>query len=58
MKFASPAPALGFGKRFLIMLGEYFAFLLTFLLVIPFERLWMPADVKVATDFQHDPDKQ
>jgi triacylglycerol lipase len=44
MKFASPAPALGFGKRFLIMLGEYFAFLLTFLLVIPFERLWMPAD--------------
>lgn len=44
MKFASPAPALGFGKRFRIMAGEYFAFLLTFLFVIPFERLWMPAD--------------
>jgi len=44
MKFASPAPALGFRKRLRIMAGEYFAFLLTFLLVIPFERLWMPAD--------------
>ncbi|PKO37671.1 MAG: lipase [Betaproteobacteria bacterium HGW-Betaproteobacteria-6] len=44
MKFASPAPALGFAKRFRIMAGEYFAFLLTFLLVIPFERLWMPGD--------------
>lgn len=44
MKFATPAPALGFAKRFAIMAGEYFAFLLTFLLVIPFERLWMPAD--------------
>lgn len=27
-----------------MMLAEYGAFLLTFLLVIPFERLWMPAD--------------
>jgi triacylglycerol lipase len=44
MTFASPAPALGFSKRLRIMAGEYFAFLLTFLLVIPFERLWMPAD--------------
>ena len=44
MKFASPAPALGFARRFAIMAGEYVAFLLTFLLVIPFERLWMPAD--------------
>ena len=44
MNFASPAPALGFAKRLAIMTGEYFAFLLTFLLVIPFERLWMPAD--------------
>jgi triacylglycerol lipase len=44
MSFASPAPALGFSKRLGIMVGEYFAFLLTFLLVIPFERLWMPAD--------------
>ncbi len=44
MKFASPAPRLGFTKRLGIMVGEYLAFLLTFLLVIPFERLWMPAD--------------
>ena len=44
MNFASPAPALGFSRRLRIMAGEYFAFLLTFLLVIPFERLWMPTD--------------
>ncbi len=44
MKFASPAPSLGFMGRLRIMVDEYFAFLLTFLLVIPFERLWMPAD--------------
>jgi len=44
MKFASPAPSLGFSRRLRIMVGEYFAFLLTFVLVIPFERLWMPAD--------------
>lgn len=44
MAFASPAPRLGFAKRLAIMIGEYLAFLLTFLLVIPFERLWMPAD--------------
>ncbi|UCV27118.1 esterase/lipase family protein [Ferribacterium limneticum] len=44
MAFASPAPRLGFAKRLAIMLGEYLAFLLTFLLVIPFELLWMPAD--------------
>src|SRR6185369_155228 len=44
MTYASPAPPLGFARRLAIMAGEYFAFLLTFLLVIPFERLWMPAD--------------
>ncbi|MBS1143471.1 MAG: putative lipase transrane protein [Proteobacteria bacterium] len=44
MKYATPAPALGFARRLRIMVGEYLAFLLTFLLVIPFERLWMPAD--------------
>jgi triacylglycerol lipase len=44
MKFASPAPALGFVKRFAIMATEYLAFLLTFLLVIPFQGLWMPSD--------------
>lgn len=44
MKFASPAPSLGFSRRLRIMVSEYFAFLLTFVLVIPFERLWMSAD--------------
>lgn len=44
MHFASPAPSLGFFRRLRVMAGEYMAFLLTFLLVIPFERLWMPAD--------------
>src|SRR5574343_117572 len=44
MAFASPAPRLGFIRRLSIMVAEYLAFLLTFLLVIPFERLWMPAD--------------
>jgi len=41
---ASPAPALGIVRRMKLMIEEYFAFLLTFVLVIPFERLWMPAD--------------
>ncbi len=45
MRFASPAPSLGVMRRLSIMIGEYFAFLLTFLLVIPFERLWMPPDL-------------
>lgn len=44
MAFASPAPRLGFVRRLSVMVTEYLAFLLTFLLVIPFERLWMPAD--------------
>ena len=44
IKFASPAPPLGWAKRLRIMAGEYAAFLLTFLLVLPFERLWMPRD--------------
>lgn len=42
--FASPARPLGLAGRARLMLAEYGAFLLTFLLVIPFERLWMPAD--------------
>jgi triacylglycerol lipase len=41
---ASPAPALGFVRRMKLIVEEYFAFLLTFVLVIPFERLWMPPD--------------
>jgi triacylglycerol lipase len=44
IKYASPAPPLGWAKRLRIMAGEYAAFLLTFLLVLPFERLWMPRD--------------
>jgi triacylglycerol lipase len=44
MKYGSPAPRLGFFKRLGIMTGEYLAFLFTFLLLVPFERLWMPAD--------------
>ncbi len=40
----SPAPALGALRRFRLMVDEYLAFLLSFVLVIPFERLWMPAD--------------
>ena len=44
MKYASPSAKLGFGKRLRIMVDEYLAFLLSFLLVIPFEGLWMPAD--------------
>lgn len=44
MAFASPAPRLGGKATFRLMLGEYGAYLLTFVLVIPFERLWMPAD--------------
>lgn len=42
--FASPAPRLGLRRKASMVLAEYGAFLLTFLLVIPFERLWMPAD--------------
>lgn len=42
--YASPAPSLDFATKTRLMLGEYLAFLFTFLLVIPFERLWMPAD--------------
>jgi triacylglycerol lipase len=42
--FASPAPQLNFATKARMMFGEYLAFLFTFLLVIPFERLWMPLD--------------
>ena len=41
---ASPAPRLDLASRSRLIVGEYLAFLFTFLLVIPFERLWMPAD--------------
>jgi triacylglycerol lipase len=36
------APGRGPGLR--IIVGEYLAFIRSFLLVLPFERLWMPAD--------------
>lgn len=41
---ASPAAPLGFARRLRLIMGEYLAFLLTFIVVLPFERLWMPAD--------------
>ncbi len=44
MNHASPAAPLGFARRFRLIVGEYLAFLFTFVAVLPFERLWMPAD--------------
>lgn len=44
MALASPAPRLGRLRTARLMLEEYAAYLLTFLLIIPFERLWMPPD--------------
>lgn len=44
MALASPAPRLGFARTAKMIWDEYLAFLFTFLLVLPFERLWMPAD--------------
>lgn len=40
----SPAPPLSAGERLRMIVGEYLAFLLTFVVVLPFERLWMPRD--------------
>jgi len=40
----SPAPKLSTGQIIWMMVSEYLAFILTFIMVIPFERLWMPAD--------------
>ena len=42
--YASPAPALGVVRRLRLIVDEYLAFLLSFIVVLPFERLWMPAD--------------
>ena len=42
--YASPAPALNFWQRLKMVLAEYLAYLLSFVLLIPFEWLWMPAD--------------
>jgi len=43
-KYATAGSWPGLWRSLRVMVGEYFAFLLTFLLVIPFERLWLPAD--------------
>jgi triacylglycerol lipase len=42
--YASPARRLDFMTRARMMFEEYLAFLFTFVLIIPFEPLWMPAD--------------
>jgi len=44
MAYASPAPRLGGKATARLIWDEFLAYLLTFLLVIPFERLWQPAD--------------
>lgn len=44
MAFASPAPRLGGGRTARLMFGEYGAYLFNFILLLPFERLWMAAD--------------
>jgi triacylglycerol lipase len=42
--YHSPAPALRAGQWLRMIFSEYLAFLLTFVVVLPFERLWMPPD--------------
>lgn len=42
--YPSPAPALSFAAWLRMLLGEYLAFLMGFIVVMPFERLWMPPD--------------
>ncbi|NJD24228.1 MAG: alpha/beta fold hydrolase [Betaproteobacteria bacterium] len=42
--YPSPAPELRMSERLRMVVGEYLAFLLTFVAVLPFERLWMPPD--------------
>ena len=42
--FASPAPKLSGWQTVKMIASEYLAFIMTFVLVIPFERLWMPTD--------------
>lgn len=42
--YPSPAPRLSRWQTIRMVLEEYLAFLLSFVLVIPFERLWMPSD--------------
>ncbi|PKO86439.1 MAG: lipase [Betaproteobacteria bacterium HGW-Betaproteobacteria-12] len=42
--YASPAAPLGLAGRLRLIASEYLAFLLTFVAVLPLERLWLPAD--------------
>ena len=42
-RHGSPPP-LGIAGRLRLIVGEYLAFLLTFVVVLPFERLWLPTD--------------
>ena len=42
--FHAPAPRLSPWGWMRMVVGEYLAFLLTFVAVLPLERLWMPAD--------------
>lgn len=42
--YPSPAPKLSPRRYAGMLLGEYLAFIVHFMLVLPFERLWMPAD--------------
>jgi triacylglycerol lipase len=42
--YASPAPKLTFGQYWQMVFAEYLAFLLSFVVLTPFEWLWMSAD--------------
>lgn len=42
--FPSPAPKLSFWRHAAMLIGEYLAFIISFVVVLPFERLWMPTD--------------
>ncbi len=43
--FHSPAPRLGVGRTLAMVAGEFAAFLALFVLIQPFERLWMRRDM-------------
>ncbi len=38
------SPPLGFAGRLRLIAGDYLSFIFTFIVVLPFERLWLPAD--------------
>lgn len=43
-RYPSPARTLSAGESLRMVVGEYLAFLLIFLCILPFERLWMASD--------------